>query len=252
MKLMKLQPITVLNYQSNNFKPKAQNNKAFVANTRFIFKNKQNEISFGAKNLKFNMADADFIFNYRDKGNFHPAKIAQLLDSVKLSKNFRFPFPTLVTGPFLGSQSEEFFRRLKDLGVQSVIYLGRGCNAYRDKCKQAGLKYFHFDLTGAVKCNDTNYFTPKKSGKLLVSSEFEDKLKKLIKLVATKRVYMGCLHGITRTNLAISLNYYLNKNFRKATQHLQHTRFWDTASTHETAERIVKSLSHKQKSNVSI
>ncbi|MCQ2957872.1 MAG: hypothetical protein MJ180_03105 [Candidatus Gastranaerophilales bacterium] len=249
---MKLQPIVALNYKANYFKQNVQNNNMRVADNCFILKNNQYEISFSAKKLKFNMADADFIFNYPSKGNFHPAKIAQLLDAVNLSKNFRFPNPTMVTGPFLGSQSKEFIKRLKDLGIESVIYLGRGCNAYRDKCKQAGINYFHFDLTGAVKCNDPNYFTPKKNGKLLVSDDFEDKLKKLIKLVSTKRVYMGCLHGITRTNLAISLNYYLNKNFRKATQHLQNTHLWNTAPTHKTAERIVTSLSHKQKSNVSI
>ena len=140
------------------------------------------------------------------------------IDVVRLSnlgiKDFRLIDSRSVRGQSLTKKPIELFQELKSCGIETVVDLrreGSSESVYAKKCEQAGIRYMHFQI------NDTlPPFNPKGSNKV-PSNVFDEMMQGFtLKMVdffdemSNGRVYVGCLLGLHRTDLAVSMNYLLN------------------------------------------
>ena len=160
--------------------------------------------------------------------------------------NFRLIDSNSVRGGCLAAKSADTFKELKSAGIETIIDLrkeGGYDSKYAQKCNQSGLNYFNFKLKENMAA-----FNPPLTTKLH-TDEFSDMMNSFVKqlgyffnLMNEGRVYMGCLLGLHRTDLAVSMNYLLNPNEPQSPPVLSHMFIKD--ETNFTNKRVgsVKNL----------
>lgn len=128
--------------------------------------------------------------------------------------HFRLIDSNSVRGMCLANKPITVFQELKEAGIKTVIDLrkeGSNDSKYAKTCQRFGLDYFNFK----VKENMAVFNLPATTK--LTSAEFKDMMDGFTKqlghffgLMDEGKVYMGCLLGLHRTDLAVVMNYLLN------------------------------------------
>lgn len=156
-------------------------------------------------------------------------------------KNFRLVDSNSVRGVCLARKNNlSILEELKESGIRTVIDLrqeGRPESEYARHCENCGLEYFNFKLK-----ENMPIFNPRANSKLtsgqfgMARETFVQDLDKFFKLMERGRVYMACLLGLHRTDLAVSMNYLLNPTEPQTPPSLSHMFYKD--ETNFTNKRI--------------
>ncbi|MCM1009506.1 MAG: hypothetical protein NC390_01330 [Fusobacterium sp.] len=141
-------------------------------------------------------------------------------------KNFRLVDSSSVRGQSLFNKPKQVFDELRESGIETVIDFrieGSSESKYARKCEANGLEYFNFKIK-----ENMSMFNPRGTSKesfeeFRANREvFVKDLDKFFKLMERGRVYMACLLGLHRTDLAVSLNYLLNPKEPQTPPSLSH------------------------------
>ena len=140
------------------------------------------------------------------------------LDVVRLKNlgidNFRLVDSKSVRGQSLTAKPQQLFQELKESGIETVIDLrreGSPTSQYARKCEAAGLRYMHFqtnDSFPAFNCRGSNKISCDEFAKLM--DGYTNQMVDFFDEMSNGRVYIGCLLGLHRTDMAVAMNYLLN------------------------------------------
>lgn len=140
------------------------------------------------------------------------------LDVVRLKnlgiENFRLVDSKSVRGQCLTAKPQQLFQDLKEAGIETVIDLrreGSPSSQYARKCEAAGLRYIHFqtnDSFPAFNCRGSNKISSDEFAKLM--DGYTSQMVDFFDEMSNGRVYIGCLLGLHRTDMAVAMNYLLN------------------------------------------
>lgn len=154
--------------------------------------------------------------------------------------HFRLIDSNSVRGMSLANKPAQILQSLKDAGIQTVIDLrkeGSYDSKYAKNCERLGINYFNFKL----KENMAAFNMPGTTK--LSSMEFTDMMEGFTKqlgyffqLMEEGKVYMGCLLGLHRTDLAVVMNYLLNPKEPQSPPILSHMFYKE--ETNFTNKRI--------------
>ena len=133
-------------------------------------------------------------------------------------RNFRILNSKIIRGACLAHEKPYVLGELRDSGIKTIIDL-RSEGGYESKyakyCRANDINYFN------IKIKDSDYmFVPRGNVKLsaqefdVYRENFVKNLKHFFELMDEGKVYIGCLHGLHRTDLAAVTNYLLNPNER--------------------------------------
>lgn len=128
--------------------------------------------------------------------------------------HFRLIDSNSVRGVTLANQRQSLLTELKECGVNTVIDLrpeGGDASKYAEGCKNNGLNYFNLKIR-----DNMPIFNAPFTGKMSMQ-ERREAIKKFVsqmgdffKMMDDGKVYMACLLGLHRTDLAVTMNYLLN------------------------------------------
>ena len=130
--------------------------------------------------------------------------------------HFRLINSNSVRGVTLANQSRTLLTELKECGINTVIDLrqeGGKESKYAKACAAHGLDDMNFKLKLNMPIfnmpNRTKFSTEEREVK---KQAFLEDLQKFFKKMDEGKLYMACLLGLHRTDLAVTLNYLLNPN----------------------------------------
>jgi len=180
--------------------------------------------------------------SYGGGGDFftsqHSLDVAQL--KILDIPHFRLIDSNSVRGMSLANKPIQILQSLKNAGIETIIDLrkeGSYDSKYARNCTGIGINYFNFK----IKENMAAFNMPGTTK--LTSQDFRDmmegftkQLAYFFKLMDDGRVYMGCLLGLHRTDLAVVMNYLLNPKEPQSPPILSHM-FYDN-ETNFTNKRI--------------
>ena len=154
--------------------------------------------------------------------------------------HFRLIDSKSVRGMCLAKKNPQIFTELVESGINTIIDLrkeGSNESNYAKNCWENGLEYFNFKIK-----ENMGFFnlpnTKKESSaefKIMVNG-FVKQLKYFFYLMDKGGVYMGCLLGLHRTDLAVCMNYLLNPEEPQTPPTLSHMFYKD--ETNFTNKRI--------------
>lgn len=128
--------------------------------------------------------------------------------------HFRLIDSNSVRGVTLANQRQNLLTELKECGVNTVIYLrpeGGEESKYAQACNKNGLNYFNLKIR-----DNMPIFNAPFSGKMTMEErreaikKFVNQMSEFFKMMDDGKVYMACLLGLHRTDLAVTMNYLLN------------------------------------------
>ena len=128
--------------------------------------------------------------------------------------NFRLIDSRSVRGQSLAAKPLQLFYDLKRAGIETVIDLrreGSEDSKYAKKCHAAGLNYLHFQTNEhfpALNPRGSNKISSLEFANLM--DGYTTKMVDFFDEMSNGRVFVGCLLGLHRTDIAVSLNYLLN------------------------------------------
>ena len=161
-------------------------------------------------------------------------------------KNFRLVDSSSVRGQCLNKKPPFLFDELRDSGIETVIDLrteGRADSKYARMCEAAGLEYFNFKIKENMAMFNPRGGIKETVEEFAVNREiFVKDLDKFFKLMERGRVYIGCLLGLHRTDLAVSLNYLLNPKEPQTPPSLSHMFYKDEQNLTNKRIGSVKNL----------
>lgn len=145
-----------------------------------------------------------------------------------------------VRGMSLANKPIQILQGLKDAGIETIIDLrkeGSYDSKYARNCTSLGLNYFNFKIKenmAAFNMPGTTKLTTKEFTDMMEG--FTKQLAYFFKLMDDGKVYMGCLLGLHRTDLAVVMNYLLNPKEPQSPPILSHMFYKD--ETNFTNKRI--------------
>ena len=128
--------------------------------------------------------------------------------------HFRLIDSNSVRGVTLANQRQNLLTELKECGVNTVIDLrpeGGEESKYAQACNKNGLNYFNLKIR-----DNMPIFNAPFSGKMTMEErreaikKFVNQMIEFFKMMDDGKVYMACLLGLHRTDLAVTMNYLLN------------------------------------------
>lgn len=141
-------------------------------------------------------------------------------------KNFRLVDSSSVRGQCLNQKPKYVFDELRESGIETIIDFrteGSPESKYARKCEASGLEYFNFKIKESMPIFNSMGSSGQSFEEFRTSREvFVKDLDKFFKLMERGRVYMACLLGLHRTDLAVSLNYLLNPKEPQTPPSLSH------------------------------
>ena len=166
------------------------------------------------------------------------------LDILGLKKldipHIRLIYSNSVRGMSLANKPIQILQGLKDAGIETIIDLrkeGSYDSKYARNCTSLGLNYFNFKIKenmAAFNMPGTTKLTTKEFTDMMEG--FTKQLAYFFKLMDDGKVYMGCLLGLHRTDLAVVMNYLLNPKEPQSPPILSHMFYKD--ETNFTNKRI--------------
>ncbi len=158
-----------------------------------------------AKQIRYIQQD-EFV---KSTGSLDIARLKDLAIS-----HFRLINSNSVRGVTLANQNPKILTELKECGINTVIDLrneGSEASKYAKDCRANGLNYMNFKL----KINMPIFNAPLATKlsvdeRRLANEEFIKRLPKFFDTMNEGKVYMACLLGLHRTDLAVTLNYLIN------------------------------------------
>ncbi len=175
-------------------------------------------------------------------------------------KHFRLINSNSIRGVTLSNQNPKILKELKECGINHIIDLRREANSeskYANNCKENGLKYFPFPIN--INMPIFNIAVTSK----MSMQERKDSINSFIKLLPQffktmneGRVYMACLLGLHRTDLAVTLNYLINPIEPASPPILSHMLISDeTNMTNKyigAMKNLIKNLSDEDKEKLGL
>lgn len=156
-------------------------------------------------------------------GKNMPDEFVRSSDSIDIGRiknlriaHFRLINSNSIRGVTLANQPRTILSELKECGIDTVIDLrqeGGDDSKYAKACAENGLEYMNFKLKLNLPIfnmlNRTKFSSEERE---LKKQEFLSDLQKFFKKMDEGKLYMACLLGLHRTDLAVTLNYLLNPN----------------------------------------
>ncbi|MBR2069586.1 MAG: hypothetical protein IJ877_07500 [Candidatus Gastranaerophilales bacterium] len=119
----------------------------------------------------------------------------------------------IYAGETLANKPDEVFKQLFKSGITTIIDLRSqdevNISEYKRKCQENGITYSSHPLSSILDDIKTGIFDYKTGS---VQDEFVDNLAGLLDEMREGNVYLGCQHGIERTNFALVADYVFNFN----------------------------------------
>lgn len=146
-------------------------------------------------------------------------------------KNLRPIDSNSVRGQSLTHEPLDVFIRLHEAGIETVVDLrqeGSSDSKYARKCEAAGLNYMNFKIKENMAPFNSRGNTKLTAEQFSQTMEsFVKQLAQFFRIMDDGRAYVGCLLGLHRTDLAVSMNYLLNPNEPQSPPVLSHMFFKD-------------------------
>lgn len=140
--------------------------------------------------------------------------------------HFRLIDSNSVRGMCLANKPITVLQELKNAGINTIIDLrkeGSPDSKYAKNCERFGLNYFNFKIKENMAVFNLPSTTKLTSGEFAeMTNGFAKQLGQFFNLMDEGRVYMGCLLGLHRTDLAVVMNYLLNPNEPQSPPVLSH------------------------------
>ena len=234
-------------------------------------------LSIGPK-LSFTSNDLDgkpksFKINFPNLMNECGSELAQrdafirnsaTLDVVRLKnlgiENFRLVDSKSVRGQCLTAKPQQLFHELKEAGIETVIDLrreGSPSSQYARKCEAAGLRYMHFqtnDSFPAFNCRGSNKISCDEFAKLM--DGYTSQMVDFFDEMSNGRVYIGCLLGLHRTDMAVAMNYLLNPVEPESPPFLSHMFIKDepnlTGKRIGSVKNLLRNLTEEHRLNLGL
>lgn len=143
--------------------------------------------------------------------------------------HFRLIDSNSVRGVTLANQKQSILKELKECGINTVIDLrpeGGEESKYALACKRNGLDYFNLKIRDNMPIFNSPF-----AGKMSMEerkdaiNKYVQKINTFFKLMDNGKLYMACLLGLHRTDLAVTMNYLLNPNEPTTPPTLSHMFF---------------------------
>lgn len=161
------------------------------------------------------------VFKYFPEAKYEKDIFVRNSDSIDIKRinslqitNFRLIDSSSARGVTLNNKSSNFMKELKESGINCIIDLRREASKsskYANNCYENGLEYFDFPLNKNMPIFNNITGTKLNTEERLKSNQiFLEKLPKFFEIMNKGRVYIACLLGLHRTDLAVTLNYLLN------------------------------------------
>lgn len=145
----------------------------------------------------------------RSTGSIDIARIKDLGIS-----HFRLIDSNSVRGVTLANQKPEILRELKECGIETIIDLrseGSDKSKYAKVCKDNGLEYMNYKLKINIPIFNPPMATKQTTEERnIANKKFISQLPTFFDTLNKGKVYMACLLGLHRTDLAVTLNYLIN------------------------------------------
>ena len=74
-----------------------------------------------------------------------------------------------------------------------------------------GIEYYNIPFDDVYNLKNPDYFVHEKNQQTQITDKFVRNLKHMFEIINSGDVFIGCEFGIDRTNIALVLNYLLNK-----------------------------------------
>ena len=149
-------------------------------------------ISLHSENLS--EYNSDSIYNFLKQANISALR--------KINSN-------TYSGATLEELTNDIFVKIRDLGIETIVDLRQNSDkSYVNKCNLANIKYFKFPLDFIFNPGKSDIFIGKNRSQ--VNNFFIQNLKEFLNLTKNGKLFMGCQHGLDRTNFAIIMNYLFN------------------------------------------
>ena len=169
--------------------------------------------------------------------------------------HFRLINSNSVRGVTLANQDPDLLTELKECGINTIVDLrpeGSEDSRYAQNCKKNGLDYFNLKIRDNIPIFNAPF-----SGKMTAEErrasieKFVNQLGDFFKLMDNGKIYMACLLGLHRTDLAVTMNYLLNPNEPATPPTLSHMFFpQETNLTNKyigNVKNLTKNLTAKDK-----
>lgn len=130
-------------------------------------------------------------------------------------KNLRVLGSETISGGTFEVRAVEDLTKIKELGIQTIVdFRADASSVMQKRCANIGLGYLKFPLDDVLTLRNSKYFYFDKNNKMRVSDKFVQDLKGYFDTMNSENVYAGCLYGIDRTNIGLTLNFLLNPKVR--------------------------------------
>lgn len=127
-------------------------------------------------------------------------------------KNLRFINENFVSGATLEKRSDSDLAKIKDIGIRKIIDLRAAPpKQYGSRCEKIGIEYYNIPFDDVYNLKNPDYFVHEKNQQTQITDKFVQILKHMFEIINSGDVFIGCEFGIDRTNIALVLNYLLNK-----------------------------------------
>jgi len=203
-------------------------------------------VSFRAKKEpSIKNTNTDYLFIDRFDEYFSNFKV--LLDLTALHnmnlKNLRLINENFISGATLEKRSDIDLSCIRNIGIRKIIDLRTEApKQYGKRCKKLGFDYYNIPFDDVYNLKNPKYFIREKNKPTKISDNFIKILKKLFNVINSGDVFLGCEYGIDRTNMALVLNYLLNKEPKKieVSDNAPLLLFWPGEKGKEVFNRNVK------------
>lgn len=127
-------------------------------------------------------------------------------------KNLRFINENFISGATLEHRCDSDLAKIRTIGIRKIIDLrSEATKEYGERCEKLGFVYDNIPFDDVYNLQNPNYFIHEKNKPTQVTDKFVKTLEKMFQIINSGDVYLGCEYGIDRTNIALVLNYLLNK-----------------------------------------
>ena len=154
--------------------------------------------------------------------------------------HFRLIDSKSVRGMCLAKKNPQIFTELVESGINTIIDLrkeGSNESNYAKNCWENGLENMGFFNLPNTKKESSAEFK-------IMMNDFVKQLKYFFYLMDKGGVYMGCLLGLHRTDLAVCMNYLLNPEEPQTPPTLSHM-FYKDEQTYRLNKKSFKKLIRK-------
>ena len=158
-------------------------------------------------------------------------------------KNLRLINENFISGATLEKRTDRDLAKIKDIGIRKIIDLrAEAPKLYGLRCKKLGYYYYNIPFDDVYNLKNPMYFIHEKNKPTKVTDKFVKNLKIMFEIINSGDVFIGCEYGIDRTNIALVLNYLLNKEPKMldSSDNAPPLLFWPGEKRKEVFNRNVK------------